>query len=37
MNRQENPVGLDDVFFSTTDDKGRITLANEVFVRLSKH
>ncbi|CAM3880174.1 PAS domain-containing protein [Corynebacterium frankenforstense] len=37
MNRQENPVGLDDVFFSTTDDKGRITLANKVFVRLSKY
>ncbi|WP_051866720.1 PAS domain-containing protein [Corynebacterium atypicum] len=30
-----NPVTRNDVFFSTTDDKGRITLANEVFERLS--
>ncbi|WP_172119682.1 PAS domain-containing protein [Actinomyces faecalis] len=29
-------VGLDDMFFSTTDAKGVITSANEVFVRLSR-
>ncbi|MDY3677608.1 MAG: PAS domain-containing protein [Actinomyces urogenitalis] len=29
-------VGLDDLFFSTTDAKGVITSANEVFVRLSR-
>ncbi|SQG64100.1 Aerotaxis receptor [Corynebacterium renale] len=32
-----NPVGVDDVFFSTTDEKGHIELANDVFVRLSQH
>lgn len=33
----QNPVGVDDVFFSTTDEKGHIELANDVFVRLSQH
>lgn len=30
-------VGPDDLFFSTTDARGVITDANEVFVRLSRH
>lgn len=33
----DNPVGLADVFFSTTDAKGHIELSNDVFVRLSKY
>jgi len=30
-------VGVDDLFFSTTDDKGVITASNEVFERLSRY
>ncbi|WKD59784.1 PAS domain-containing protein [Corynebacterium caspium] len=32
-----NPVEIEDVFFSTTDDQGRIELSNDVFIRLSKY
>lgn len=30
-------VGVDEVFFSTTDDRGVITAANDVFIDLSRH
>ena len=36
-NGSVHEVGLDDLFFSTTDRRGVIQQANEVFVRLSRH
>ncbi|MFC3849158.1 hypothetical protein ACFORJ_03105 [Corynebacterium hansenii] len=30
-------VGVDQIFFSTTDDRGVITAANDVFIDLSRH
>jgi hypothetical protein len=34
---QERPFGDDELFFSTTDRKGIISSANDVFVRVSGH
>lgn len=34
---EQHDVGVDDVFFSTTDGRGRISQANSVFVRLSRY
>lgn len=33
---QTHEVGVDDIFFSTTDPRGVITQANEVFSRLAR-
>ncbi|MCZ9309322.1 PAS domain-containing protein [Corynebacterium uberis] len=33
----KNPVGVNDVFFSATDEAGHIKEANDVFVRLSQY